>query len=102
VGPFAVQTVRGYFADRTIFSVKGITDAGLLTEADPPEAEVKRAMLSHAQETMLLVHDSKLDLHGSSVLAHVSDISQVLAFGVDHERAARLRAPGVELIAVAA
>jgi DeoR/GlpR family transcriptional regulator of sugar metabolism len=102
VGPFAVQTVLGHFADRAIFSVKGITEDGLLTDADQLEAEVKRTMLSHAQETMLLLDGSKLDTRGSSVVAHVSDVSQVLAYDIDDDRAARLRAPGVELIALAA
>ena len=102
VGPFAVQTVLGHFADRAIFSVKGVTADGLLTDADQLEAEVKRTMLSHAQETMLLLDETKLDTRGSSVVGQVADVSQVLAYGIDDEDAARLRAPGVELIALAA
>jgi len=102
VGPFAVQTVLGHFADRAIFSVKGVTAEGLLTDADQLEAEVKRTMLSHAQETMLLLDDTKLDTRGSSVVGEVTGVSQVLAYGIDDERAAILAAPGVELIALAA
>jgi DeoR/GlpR family transcriptional regulator of sugar metabolism len=102
VGPFAVQTVLGHFADRAIFSVKGVTADGLLTDADQLEAEVKRTMLSHAQETMLLLDETKLETRGSSVVGNVADVSQVVAYGIDAVRAAILSAPGVELIALAA
>jgi len=100
VGPFAVNTVLGHFADRAIFSVKAITPDGVLTDADQLEAEVKRSMLAHARETVLLVDDSKLDARGYSVIGRVADVSRVLAYGVTRQRAERLQAPGVELVSV--
>ena len=43
VGPSAVHTVLGHFADRMFLSVKGVTRDGVLTDADELEAEVKAA-----------------------------------------------------------
>jgi len=50
VGPFAVRTVQGHFADHLFLSVKGIAQNGMLTDADPLEAELKRTMIEQAGE----------------------------------------------------
>ena len=55
VGPFAVRTVQGHFADRLFLSVKGLTETGMMTDADALEAEVKRTMIAQAGESTLLV-----------------------------------------------
>ena len=55
VGPFAVRTVQGHFADRLFLSVKGIAANGMLTDADPLEAELKRTMIEQAGESVLLI-----------------------------------------------
>ena len=55
VGPFAVRTVQGHFADRLFLSVKGLTENGMMTDADALEAEVKRTMIAQAGESTLLV-----------------------------------------------
>ena len=55
VGPFAVRTVQGHFADRLFLSVKGLTENGVMTDADSLEAEVKRTMIPQAGEATLLV-----------------------------------------------
>src|ERR687893_681759 len=48
VGPCAVHTVESHLADRAFVSVKGITPEGYLTDINPLEAEVKRAMTRQA------------------------------------------------------
>ena len=100
VGPFAVHTVLGRIADRLYFSVKGVTPDGALTDPDSLEAEVKRAMIAHAEHPVLLVDESKLTTHGRSVMGRLADVSRVLAHGVTDERLADLRAAGapVELV----
>ncbi|MQA76483.1 MAG: DeoR family transcriptional regulator [Solirubrobacterales bacterium] len=100
VGPVAIAAVRGYFADRVFLSVKGVTADGTLTDADPLEAEVKRAMITQATEAVLLVDASKLSARGLSAIVPVSQLHAVLAHGVRGEMAAALRAPGVELRAI--
>ena len=68
VGPFAVRTVQGHFADRLFLSVKGLTETGTMTDADSLEAEVKRAMIPQAGESTLLVDHTKLLARGLSVV----------------------------------
>ena len=72
VGPFAVRTVQGHFADRLFFSVKGIAANGMLTDADPLEAELKRTMIEQAGDTVLLIDHSKLEVRGLSVIAPIA------------------------------
>ena len=95
VGPFAVHTVLGHFADRVFLSVKGVTPDGALTDADPLEAEVKATMIAHAQEAVLLIDESKLNARGLNAVGRVADLSSVLTYGVAAKALAALRATGV-------
>jgi DeoR/GlpR family transcriptional regulator of sugar metabolism len=100
VGPAAVRTVLAHYADRLILSVKGLTGAGVMTDADPLEAEVKRTMIGQSAVSLLLVDDGKLAVRGLSVIGAVSDITSVLADGLTSEQVVALRAAGaaVELV----
>jgi DeoR/GlpR family transcriptional regulator of sugar metabolism len=97
VGPYAIHTVLGHFADRTLFSVKGVTHDGVLTDADELEAEVKRAMISQSEESVLLLDDSKLGARGRNAIARVTEVSGVLAHGAPAATLDPLRATGVKL-----
>jgi DeoR/GlpR family transcriptional regulator of sugar metabolism len=74
VGPFAVRTVQGHFADRLFLSVKGLTETGMMTDADALEAEVKRTMIAQAGESTLLVDSSKVRVRGLSVIGPVATL----------------------------
>ncbi|MEA2284355.1 MAG: hypothetical protein QOJ21_398 [Solirubrobacteraceae bacterium] len=102
VGPFAVRTVQGHFVDRLFLSVKGLTENGMLTDADPLEAEVKRAMIGQAADSTLLIDRSKLSVRGLSAIASVSEISGVLAHGLSEHEPDGLRAAGANLRVVKA
>jgi DeoR/GlpR family transcriptional regulator of sugar metabolism len=95
VGPFAIHTVLAHFADRLFLSVKGIAADGTLTDADPLEAEVKRAMIAHAEEAVLLVDRKKLSARGLSAIGPVSELAAVLVHGAPIAELAPLRAAGV-------
>lgn len=97
VGPHAVRTIAGHFADKCLFSVKGVTPDGYLTDPDPLETEVKRAMISRSEAPILMVDGSKFERRGTSVIAHVSEISRVLAADALEDRLAVLEASGVEV-----
>jgi DeoR/GlpR family transcriptional regulator of sugar metabolism len=97
VGPFAVRTIQGHFADRLFLSVKGLTDTGMMTDADALEAEVKRTMITQAGDATLLVDQSKMMVRGLSVVASVSELASVLAHGLSAPEAASLRAAGATL-----
>ncbi len=79
VGPCAVRTIESYLADRAFVGVKGITPEGHLTDANPMEAEVKRAMIRQAEKPVVLVDGRKFERRGLSVIAHVSEVSLVMA-----------------------
>ena len=62
-------------------SVKGIAATGMLTDADPLEAELKRTMIEQAGESVLLIDDSKLGARGLCVIGPVQRGLEVLADG---------------------
>jgi DeoR/GlpR family transcriptional regulator of sugar metabolism len=97
VGPFAVHTVLGHFADRLFLSVKGVTRDGALTDADPLEAEVKATMIAHAEEAFLLIDDSKLQARGLNAVGRVADLAGVFAYAAKPAALAALRATGVDV-----
>src|ERR671919_142802 len=78
VGPCTIHTIESYMADRTFISVKGITSEGYLTDINPLEAEVKRAMIRQSERPVLLVDGRKFEQRGFSVITHVSEVSLVL------------------------
>lgn len=100
VGPVAVRAVQDHFADRVFLSVKGVTEDGTLTDPDALEAEVKRAMIDHAQEPVLLMDASKLGARGLSAIATLDDLAAVLTHGLHGRELALLRVPGVTLTPV--
>jgi DeoR/GlpR family transcriptional regulator of sugar metabolism len=82
VGPQAVRCIEGHFADRVIFSVRGITPHGYLTDPDPLESQVKRAMIERARQALLLVDGSKFDRPALTQIAELDEIGIVLAADV--------------------
>ncbi|MDO8198103.1 MULTISPECIES: DeoR/GlpR family DNA-binding transcription regulator [unclassified Conexibacter] len=97
VGPHAVRTVLEHFADKVFLSVKGLSRDGTLTDADPLEAEVKRAMISHAEEPVLLIDGSKLHTRGLAAITNVDQLACVLVDEATTEDVASLRATGIEV-----
>jgi DeoR/GlpR family transcriptional regulator of sugar metabolism len=88
LGPETVSAIARYAADGVVFSVKGITRDGDLTDPNPLEAEVKRAMIERAQTAVLAATGRKFDERGLSVIANVERVST--AFIAD-PRATNLR-----------
>jgi DeoR/GlpR family transcriptional regulator of sugar metabolism len=97
VGPAAVRTVREHFADKLFLSVKGLASDGSLTDPDPLECEVKRAMIDRAEESILLLGPGKLQVRGSHLIAGCEDLSLVLAADLSQEQTARLAGSGVRV-----
>lgn len=95
VGPDAVRTISGHFADHAFLSVKALAPTGVLADADTLEAEVKRTMIAQAREPVLLVAQSKLAARGLNAIGPLSDLSLVLAYGADEAELAPLRSHDV-------
>lgn len=97
VGPLATQAIAAHYADRLFFSVKGLTNGGVMTDADPLEAEVKRQMIEHAEVSALLVDDSKIGVRGLAVIADLATVGLVLGSGLREPDAARIGQGAVDL-----
>jgi DeoR/GlpR family transcriptional regulator of sugar metabolism len=100
VGPQAVVGIEAHFADQVLFSVRGLTEDGHLTDPDPLEAEIKRCMIQRARRAVLLVDGSKFDRPALSVIAPVGDVGLILAGDVAEPALAPLIRAGIDVRAV--
>ncbi|MGH2948559.1 MAG: DeoR/GlpR family DNA-binding transcription regulator [Solirubrobacteraceae bacterium] len=97
VGPQTVHAIHAHFADKLLFSVKGIAPGNVMTDANPLEAEVKRAMIDRARDPVLLIDGSKFDRAGLSAIGPVSGVSSVLVGDASREQVRSLAESGVEV-----
>jgi DeoR/GlpR family transcriptional regulator of sugar metabolism len=97
VGPQTVDAIERHFADKLLFSVNGLAPGGVLTDADPLEAEVKRAMVDQAREAILLVDGSKFGRAGLSAITDVKRVAAVLVAGASAEQLQPLARTGVRM-----
>jgi DeoR/GlpR family transcriptional regulator of sugar metabolism len=97
VGADTVRMIERFFVDRIVFSVKGIELEGLLTDPDPLEADVKRAMIDRARTVLLVAQAEKLEERGLNVIVPASAVD--LAFLADPPAAGAdaLAAAGIEI-----
>lgn len=95
VGPQTVQAIHAHFADKLLFSVKGIAPGNVMTDANPLEAEVKRAMIDRARDAVLLIDGSKFDRPGLSAIGPVSAAAAVLVGDAEPEHLRALAESGV-------
>jgi len=101
VGPQTVRTIQDHFADKLLFSVKGLAPGHVLTDANPLEAEVKRTMIERARESILLMDGSKFDQPGLSAIAPISSVDTVLVADADRAQLRSLGDTGVRVEEVA-
>jgi DeoR/GlpR family transcriptional regulator of sugar metabolism len=97
VGAETARAIQQYYADRLVFSVKGIELDGKLTDPDPLEAEVKRLMVSRSRNVVLVAGPLKFDDHGLNIIVPASEVD--IAYLVDPPAAGvrALEAAGVEV-----
>ena len=100
VGPCTIHTIESYTSDRAFISVKGITPDGQLTDINPLEAEVKRAMIRQSERPVLLVDGRKFEQKGFSVITHVSEVSLVLTADARQSYVEALEDLGVDVQSV--
>ncbi len=97
VGPQTVHAIEAHFADKLLFSVKGIAPGHVMTDANPLEAEVKRAMIDRAREPVLLIDGSKFDRPGLSAIGPVSSVAAAVVGDAEAEHVRALRETGVRV-----
>jgi DeoR/GlpR family transcriptional regulator of sugar metabolism len=91
VGPQAVAAARAHFADRVFLSCKGVSPGGMLTDADPLEAELKRTLIGQARNSAVLLDASKLAARGLNAIAPVSEVDELITHGIAAGELDRLR-----------
>jgi DeoR/GlpR family transcriptional regulator of sugar metabolism len=101
VGPQTVRAIQDHFADKLLFSVKGLAPGHVLTDANPLEAEVKRTMIERARESILLMDGSKFDQPGLSAIAPISSVDTVLVADADRAQLRSLGDTGVRVEEIA-
>src|SRR3954468_12724406 len=97
VGPQAVRAIEAHFADHVIFSVRGLTPDGFLTDPDPLEAEVKRTMIARARQAILLVDGSKFDRAALAQIAEVDRVGVIVAADAPQSALEPLAAAGIDV-----
>src|SRR4051812_12667830 len=100
VGPHAVAAVREHFADKMLFSVTAVARGDVMTDADPLEAEVKRAMLEHARCAVLLADGSKFGGAALSAIAPLSEVRTVILADASRSTARAIARGGAEVVEV--
>ena len=97
VGPSTVEAIERHFADKALFSVNGVGPGGVLTEADPLEAEVKRRMLARSRSAILMLDGSKFERAGLSAITEIKRVEKVLIAGATPRQRELLATAGVEM-----
>jgi DeoR family transcriptional regulator of aga operon len=97
VGPATIEAIERHFADKALFSVNGVAPGGVLTEADPLEAEVKRQMLARSRRAILMIDGSKFERAGLSAIAEIKTIATVLVAHATPAQVEQLTSAGVEI-----
>jgi DeoR/GlpR family transcriptional regulator of sugar metabolism len=97
VGPATIEAIERHFADKALFSVNGLAPGGMLTEADPLEAEVKRTMLQRSRSAILMLDGSKFERAGLSAITEIRRIAKVLVADATADQLEQLTSAGIEL-----
>ena len=100
MGAETVRAIGGFYADRCVFSVKGISAEGFLTDPDALEAEVKRAMISQAATVVLVATHRKFDGRGLNVIAPARRVQIAYLTDPPASGARMLAESGVEIVRV--
>ncbi|MCL2418023.1 MAG: DeoR/GlpR family DNA-binding transcription regulator [Conexibacteraceae bacterium] len=97
VGTETLESISGYFADRVIFSVKAIESSGYLTDPDPDEAAVKRAMILRSRHATVVSEATKFDGHGLNVIVAAAELDTAYVEPGPAAGIETLRAAGVDV-----
>lgn len=78
VGPDALSMIGQYYADKLFFSCCGLSTGAGITEANEENARIKREMLLHAKEKILLCDSTKLGKTFFSKTCEITDIDMII------------------------
>lgn len=82
IGSRAEQTLREYHVDKAIISCKGLSENHGFTDSSEPNAQIKKAIISAANQTILVADSSKFD---KISFVRIGDLQQVSAVVTDKD-----------------
>jgi DeoR/GlpR family transcriptional regulator of sugar metabolism len=100
VGAETVRMIERFFVDRIVFSVKGIEMEGYLTDPDPLEAEVKRAMIDRARSVLLVAQSQKFNERGLNVIVPAGQVDTAYLSEPPPAGVRVLESAGVDVVSV--
>ena len=78
VGDEAYKTIEKYNADIALFSCRGLSDSGYLTDISPEENNVRKKMIEHSKRSYLLCTRDKFGKSYFHNLCHKDDITGII------------------------
>lgn len=78
IGEEAESTVKRYNADVVLFSCRGLSMDGKLTDNSIEENSLRKVMLRHAKKRVFLCDSSKIDSMYLNNLCHLSDVDEII------------------------
>lgn len=77
-GPMTRRFIDLYHADKTLFSVKGISKERGITDSNEEVAEIKHYMVKNARENILLIDSSKFDKSAMVGLIEMHEVDRLV------------------------
>jgi len=99
VNPFATLLIQEFHADRAFIGCSGVHPQRGVSNANAPEAEVKRAMIAHAQAVYVLADHTKLMRTASTRIAAINQVSALITDAeADPEAVQALESAGLQVL----
>lgn len=99
VGELALSAMENFHADIAFLGTNGVDTEIGFTTPDPDEAAVKRKMIAHSRETIMMADGSKFGKTCASRFALISDVDRfVTDLAVDQELIFTVEKVGVEVV----
>lgn len=78
VGDEAYKTIEKYNADVALFSCRGLSDNGYITDISPEENNVRKKMIEHSKRSYLLCTEDKFGKSYFHNLCHRNEITGII------------------------
>jgi DeoR family fructose operon transcriptional repressor len=99
VGELTVAALENFHADIAFIGTNGVDNEFGLTTPDPDEAAVKRRMIAHARETIVMADKSKFGKSSATRFAKFEDIDRMICdVAVDQGSVSAMESAGVEVV----
>lgn len=101
VGHLAERAFRDFFVDKLFLGIGGFHLSAGLTEFNPEDAQVKRAMIACAKEVIVVADASKFGKVAFAAVAGLDAVKHVITdSGLQKDTISRLESMGIEVSAV--